>query len=176
MPGRGGLRTPSNSRRIGDSQMGHAAASTCSRATGSVIFFQPSGSCVHYSTFFPVWHLARRGNGSMDNDKKGARLPDAVCPIANRPRGPEVQMNYRVGLRRLSVSRPLAGREPTFTRRWLSLNILNVPALEALLVRAVHVFGAVQVPAAPGTLLEVNHLTISVHAFPQPGGKISYIV
>jgi hypothetical protein len=71
MPGMGGLRTPSNSRRMGDSQIGHTAALACSRATGSVIFFQPSKSCVHYSSFYQVRHLSDVAPGSIDKQQEG---------------------------------------------------------------------------------------------------------
>jgi hypothetical protein len=67
----GGVRTPSNSRRMGDSQIGHITASTCSRATGSVILFQPSKSCVHYSSFYSVRHLSDVALGFDDKQQEG---------------------------------------------------------------------------------------------------------
>ena len=73
-------------------------------------------------------------------------------------------------------SRLPAGRQAVFTRRRLSLNILNVPALEALPVLAVHVLSTVHVSIASGALLELDHLTNSIHTFPLTTGGISYIV
>ena len=113
----------------------------------------------------------------MINNKKGGRLRSR-CELGNRPPSMVVGQNGW-SLRRLHTpSRLPAGRQPVsvFALRWLLMNILDVPALEAFPVLAVHVLGVVHVTLASGAFLELDHLTNSIHTSPVITGRISYIV